>query len=104
MLALTCLRRYFRSRIDHIIDLSHSLAVLALRMPWQAFEERVAQAFSPKGRAGVATQAFVKEGNDLNPKSERYAHARQFRRMRCAIKRKRTYVELLVQPRTGQLT
>lgn len=55
MLALTCLRRFFRSRIDHIIDLSHSLAVLALRMPWQAFEERVAQAFSPKGRAGVAT-------------------------------------------------
>ena len=101
MLALTCLRRFFLLRIDHIIDLSHSLA---LRMPWQAFEERVAQAFSPKGRAGVATQAFVKDGNDLNPKSERYAHARQFRRMRCAIKRKRTYVELLVQPRTGQLT
>ena len=95
---------FSRSRIDHMIDLRHSLAVLASRMPWQEREARVAQVFSRKGRAGVATQAFVKEGNDLNPKSERYAHARQFRRMRCAIKRKRTYVELLVQPRTGQLT
>ena len=45
---------FFRSRIDHMIDLRHPLAVLASRMPWQEIEARVAQAFSRKGRAGVA--------------------------------------------------
>ena len=25
----------FRARLDHMIDLCHSLAVLASRMPWQ---------------------------------------------------------------------
>ena len=45
---------FFRSRIDHMIDLRHSLAVLASRMPWQEIEARVAQVFSRKGRAGVA--------------------------------------------------
>lgn len=44
---------FFRSRIDHMIDLRHPLAVLASRMPWQAIEARVAQVFSRKGRAGV---------------------------------------------------
>ena len=45
---------FFRSRIDHMIDLRHPLAVLACRMPWQEIEARVAQVFSRKGRAGVA--------------------------------------------------
>lgn len=45
---------FFRSRIDHMIDLRHPLAVLASRMPWQEIEARVAQTFSRKGRAGVA--------------------------------------------------
>ena len=45
---------FFRSRIDHMIDLRHPLAVLASRMPWQQIEARVAQVFSRKGRAGVA--------------------------------------------------
>ena len=45
---------FFRSRIDHMIDLRHPLAVLASRMPWQEIEARVAQVFSRKGRAGVA--------------------------------------------------
>jgi transposase, IS5 family len=45
---------FFRSRIDHMIDLRHPLAVLASRMPWQEIEARVAQVFSSKGRAGVA--------------------------------------------------
>lgn len=44
---------FFRSRIDHMIDLRHPLAVLASRMPWQEIEARVAQVFSRKGRAGV---------------------------------------------------
>ena len=26
---------FFRSRLDHMIDLRHPLAVLANRMPWQ---------------------------------------------------------------------
>ncbi|UCU97228.1 hypothetical protein [Hydrogenophaga taeniospiralis] len=37
---------FFRSRIDHMIDLRHPLAVLASRMPWQEIEARVAQVFS----------------------------------------------------------
>ena len=45
---------FFRSRIDHMIDLRHPLAVLASRLPWQEIEARVAQVFSRKGRAGVA--------------------------------------------------
>ncbi len=45
---------FFRSRIDHMIDLRHPLAVLSSRMPWQEIEARVAQVFSRKGRAGVA--------------------------------------------------
>jgi hypothetical protein len=45
---------FFRSRIDHMIDLRHPLAVLASRMPWQEIEARVAQVFSRKGRAGTA--------------------------------------------------
>jgi hypothetical protein len=45
---------FFRSRIDHMIDLRHPLAVLASRMPWQEIEARVAQVFSRKGRAGAA--------------------------------------------------
>lgn len=44
---------FFRSRIDHMIDLRHPLAVLTSRMPWQEIEARVAQVFSRKGRAGV---------------------------------------------------
>ena len=45
---------FFRSRIDHMIDLRHPLAVLASRMPWQEIEAWVAQVFSHKGRTGVA--------------------------------------------------
>ena len=44
---------FFRSRIDHMIDLRHPLAVLSSRMPWPEIEARVAQVFSRKGRAGV---------------------------------------------------
>ena len=44
---------FFRSRIDHMIDLRHPLAVLSSRMPWQEIEARVAQIFSTKDRAGV---------------------------------------------------
>ena len=45
---------FFRSRIDHMIDLRHPLAVLASRMPWQQIEASVAQVFSRKGRTGQA--------------------------------------------------
>jgi transposase, IS5 family len=45
---------FFRSRIDHMIDLRHPLAVLSSRMPWQEIEARVAQVFSRKGRTGMA--------------------------------------------------
>ena len=45
---------FFRSRIDHMIDLRHPLAVLASRMPWQQIEASVAHLFSRKAHAGQA--------------------------------------------------
>lgn len=45
---------FFRSRIDHLIDLRHPLAVLALRMPWQQIEASVAHLFSRKACTGQA--------------------------------------------------
>lgn len=54
MFACSATDDFFRSRIDHMIDLRHPLAVLASRMPWQEIEASVAHIFSRKGRAGVA--------------------------------------------------
>ena len=45
---------FFRSRIDHMIDLRHPLAVQASRMPWQQIEASVAHLFSRKARSGQA--------------------------------------------------
>lgn len=45
---------FFRSRIDHMIDLRHPLAVLASRMPWQQTEASVAHLLSRKARSGQA--------------------------------------------------
>lgn len=44
---------FFRARLDHMIDLRHSLAVLASRMPWQQIEASVAHLFSRKAHAGA---------------------------------------------------
>ena len=62
---------FFRSRIDHMIDLRHPLAVLASRMPWQEIEARVAQVFSRKGRAGVAMPDLDLFGEQVQLKSPR---------------------------------
>ena len=32
---------FFRSRLDHMIELRHPLAVLASRMPWQEIEASI---------------------------------------------------------------
>ncbi len=45
-----------------------------------------------KGAGIDLKQTFAKEGKDLSRKAGRYAHARQFKRMRRAIKRQRTIV------------
>ena len=45
---------FFRARLDHMIDLRHSLAVLASRMPWQQIEASVAHLFSRRAHAGEA--------------------------------------------------
>lgn len=45
---------FFRSRIDHMIDLRHPLSVLASRMPWQQIEAALSHLLSRKGRTGVA--------------------------------------------------
>lgn len=44
----------FRARLDHMIDLRHSRAVLASRMPWQQIEVSVAHLFSRQARTGQA--------------------------------------------------
>jgi len=45
---------FFRARLDHMIDLRHSLVVLSSRMPWQQIEACVAHLFSRQSRAGTA--------------------------------------------------
>ena len=43
---------FFRSRLDHMIDLRHPLAVLANRMPWQEIEASLAHRFARQAKAG----------------------------------------------------
>ena len=43
---------FFRSRLDHMIDLRHPLAVLASRMPWQEIEASLAHRFARQAKAG----------------------------------------------------
>ena len=45
---------FFRARLDHMVDLRHSLAVLASRMPWQQIEASVAHLFSRRAHTGQA--------------------------------------------------
>ena len=45
---------FFRARLDHMIDLRQSLAVLASRMPWQQIEASVAHLFSRRAHTGEA--------------------------------------------------
>lgn len=43
---------FFRARIDQMIDLSHPLAVLARRMPWESLEKALAPTFANRDRKG----------------------------------------------------
>ena len=43
---------FFRARIDQMIDLSHPLAVLARRMPWELLEKSLASTFAYRDRKG----------------------------------------------------
>ena len=43
---------FFRSRLDHMIDLRHTLSVLASRMPWQEIEASLAHRFARQVRTG----------------------------------------------------
>ena len=45
---------FFRSRIDHMIDLRHPLTVLSSRMSWQQIETSLSHLFMRKARNGVA--------------------------------------------------
>lgn len=51
---------FFQSRLDHMIDLRHPLAVLAGRLPWAQIEAALAPAFARKNRQGQTTA-----GSDL---------------------------------------
>ncbi len=42
---------FFRNRLDQIIELRHSLAVLANRMPWQEIEASLAQRWARQVKA-----------------------------------------------------
>jgi IS5 family transposase len=42
---------FFRSRLDHMIDLHHPLAVLANRMPWQEIEASLTHSFARQAKA-----------------------------------------------------
>ena len=43
---------FFSNRLDQMIDLRHSLAVLANRMPWQEIEASLAQRWARQVKAG----------------------------------------------------
>ena len=43
---------FFRACIDQMIDLSHPLAVLARRMPWESLEKALAPTFAHRDRKG----------------------------------------------------
>ncbi|WP_226858740.1 IS5 family transposase [Diaphorobacter aerolatus] len=65
---------FFRSRIDHMIDVRHPLAVLASRMPWQEIEAQVAQVFSRKARTGAALPDLDLFGEQVQ-RAARASHA-----------------------------
>jgi IS5 family transposase len=45
---------FFRSRIDHMIDLRHPLTVLSSRMAWPQIEVSLSHLLMRKARSGVA--------------------------------------------------
>lgn len=47
---------FFRARLDSMIDMRHSLAVLATRMPWATIEASLAPALAHKDRDGRIVQ------------------------------------------------
>ena len=48
---------FFRNRIDAMINMNDSLAVLATRLPWRQLEESVASKFEHQNRAGQILKA-----------------------------------------------
>lgn len=61
---------FFRARIDPMIDLSHPLAVLARRMPWERLERELAPVFAHKDCQGRSVP-----GHDLFGPPEQLAGA-----------------------------
>ena len=59
---------FFRARLDHMIDLRHSLAVLASRMPWQQIEASVAHLFSRRAHTGEAPAPLARQSNAGRPR------------------------------------
>ena len=51
---------FFRARIDEMINLNYSLAVLATRLPWAQIEASLATKFEPRVRAGQ-----ILDGQDM---------------------------------------
>ncbi|MFC7632744.1 hypothetical protein ACFQVB_34295 [Paraburkholderia humisilvae] len=49
---------FFRSRPDSMIDLSHSLAVLANRMPWASIKATLVPVFEQRAREGRSSEAL----------------------------------------------
>ncbi len=59
MLLDTATEDFFRLRLDHMVDLRHSLAVLSSRMPWQQIEASLAHRFSAKVRLCEVTSVML---------------------------------------------
>lgn len=47
---------FFRSRLDHMIDLRHPLAILSKKMPWGQIEQTLKPLFEHQSRAGKKIQ------------------------------------------------
>jgi IS5 family transposase len=57
---------FFRARFDGMVDLRHSLAVLASRMQWSGIEAALAPAFAHKNRKGRAVEGADMFGPTLS--------------------------------------
>ena len=56
---------FFRGRLDSMIDLQHSLAVLGTRLPWAQIEADLAPTWQRPSRDGVLQQSVVADLFDL---------------------------------------
>ena len=57
---------FFRGRLDSLIDLQHSLAVLGTRLPWAQIEAELAPIWQRQSRDGTLRQSLAADLFDLS--------------------------------------